>query len=250
MPNNQRPTTNHRFRSVSLLFVLALLSIATRAQTVGKLRLMVDPGNNFQFVLDHKYRMQQREVELSAGPHHFSFWAPERVVFDTTFTVLQNEMREVFVRLPYSEEYRTYQEEWQRLRKRMWLEVALPSAVTLGTGILAYSAFRNYKNAHDQLQADEEAYRTGSDPAALAGLKGTVIPRHKDEFKDRRGVFLASAGVFAAVAATSAWMIIRYDKRPDPRFFDREKVRFDGLAWMPDRGGRGLLMAGLHINLR
>lgn len=230
--------------------VLALLAVPCVAQTVGKLRLMVDPGNNFQFVLDHKYRMQQREVELATGQHHFSFWAPERVVFDTTLVVLENEMREVFVRLPYSAEYRAYQEELRVLKKRMWLEVALPSAVTLGAGILAYSTFKQYQNAHDQLTADEEAYTSGADPAQLASLKGDIIPNHKSEFRDKRGIFFATAGLFTAVAAGSAWMIVRYNKRSDPKFFDREKVKFDGLVWLPSHDNGGLLLAGLHLDLR
>ncbi len=245
-----RPTTGNLAKALFTACVFALLALALPAQTVGKLRLMVDPGNNFQFVLDHKYRLQQREVELATGAHHFSFWAPERVVLDTTLTVTENAMREVLIRLPFSSEYRAYQEELRGLKKRMWLEVALPSAVTLASGILTYSTYRQYKESHDQLAADEAAYRSGADPSQLAGLKEEVIPRHKDEFKDKRGIFFVSAGLFAAVAAGSAWMIVRYNKRSDPKFFDREKVKFDGLVWLPERDGQGLLLAGLHVNLR
>lgn len=233
-----------------LVVLLALSFASASAQTVGKLRLMVDPGNNFEFVLDHKYRMQQREVELSTGQHHFSFWAPERVVLDTNLNVLENQLREVFVRLPFSAEYRAYQEELRVLKKRMWLEVALPSALTVGAGILAFSTFKQYQDAHDRLSADEDAYRTGADPAQLTGLKEDVIPRHKDEFKDKRGIFFVTAGTFAAVAAGSAWMIVRYNKRSNPRFFDREKVKFDGLVWVPSREIGGMWFAGLHLNIR
>ena len=231
-------------------WIAILLAFSSAAQTVGKLRLMVDPGNNFQFVLDHKYRMQQREVELATGQHHFSFWAPERVVVDTTLTVLENGMREVFVRLPFSPEYRAYQEELRVLKKRMWLEVALPSVVTVGAGILTFSAFKRYQDAHDQLTTDEEAYRTGADPVQLKGLKEDVIPRHKDEFRDTRGIFFVTAGLFTAVAAGSAWMIVRYNKRSNPKFFDREKVKFDGLVWLPSHNSGGVLLAGLHLDLR
>ena len=249
-PDNRQRTTGNLGKALFSTCVFALLAIALPAQTVGKLRLMVDPGNNFQFVLDHTYRLQQREVELATGPHHFSFWAPERMVLDTTLIVTENTMREVLIRLPFSPEYRAYQEELRVLKKRMWLEVALPSALTLGAGILTYSAYRQYKTSHDQLSADEAAYRSGADPAQLAGLKEDVIPRHKDEFKDKRGVFFVSAGLLTAVAAGSAWMIVRYNKRSDPKFFDREKVKFDGLVWLPSPGSEGLWLAGLHVNLR
>ena len=226
-----------------------LLPLFSTAQTVGKLRLMIDPGAGFEFVLDHKYRMQQREVELATGPHHFTFWAPQRMMVDTTLIVLENQTRDVLIRLPFSNEYRAYEEELRREKNRMWLHVALPSAVTLGMGIVTYGTFRQYRDAHEQLSIDEEAYRLGADPAQLADLKSEVIPRHKNEFTDKRGVFYASVGVFAAVAAGSAYMIIRQAKRPAPRFHDSEKVKFDGLVWLPGHDEGGMWLTGIHIDL-
>ena len=38
---------------------------------------MVDPGHDFEFIVDHKQRMQQREVKLTEGLHSFSLWAPD-----------------------------------------------------------------------------------------------------------------------------------------------------------------------------
>ena len=67
--------------------VMASGMSAVQAQTSGKLRLVVDPGDSYEFVLDHQFRMQKREVELLTGPHHFSFWAPERSIVDTTITM-------------------------------------------------------------------------------------------------------------------------------------------------------------------
>lgn len=232
----------------SLVAMWAITSLS--AQTVGKLRLMIDPGAGFEFVLDHKYRMQQREVELSTGPHHFTVWAPERSIVDTTFIVLENQTRDVVVRLPFSPEFRAYEEELRQEKKKMWLNVALPSAVTLGAGILTYSTFKQYKNAHDQLVADEDAYRTGADPRSLEELKSEVIPRHKNEFTDKRGLFFVSVGIFGAVAAGSTYLMTRYSKRPIPKFFDREKVKFDGLVWLPSGDDGGMWLTGIHLNLR
>lgn len=226
------------------------MATCASAQTAGKLRLMVDPGAGFEFVLDHKYRMQQREVELATGPHHFSIWAPQRMVVDTTLFVLPDQTRDVYIRLPFSNEYRAYEDELRAEKKKLWLRVALPTAATIGTGLLAYSTFRKYKDAHDQLVADEEAYRTGADPRALADLKSDVIPRHKSEFTDKRGLFYVSTGIFAAVAAGSAYMIIRNGKRPVPKFFDREKVKFDGLVWLPGMDDGGMWLTGIHLDLR
>jgi hypothetical protein len=254
----QQPTTNNqqhlgkrqRIRSITCLLVLSMLCPSLLAQTVGKLRLMIDPGAGFEFVLDHKYRMQQREVELGTGPHHFTFWAPERSMVDTTLIVLENQTREALVRLPFSPEYRAYQEELRQEKKKLWLEVALPTAATLGAGILTYSTFKQYRDAHDQLSEDEDAYRLGADPRQLADLKSEVIPRHKSEFTDKRGLFFASVGILTAVAAGSAYMIIRHAKKPAPQFHDREKVKFDGLVWAPSGNDGGMWLAGLHLDLR
>ena len=65
---------------MGVLAYLLFLTILSTAQSAGKLRFSIDPPTGYQFVLDHKVRMAQQEVELSAGPHHFSFWAPQRMV--------------------------------------------------------------------------------------------------------------------------------------------------------------------------
>lgn len=230
-------------------FLLLLLPFCSQAQSVGKLRFTVDPGSNYSFVLDHKFRMQQREVELAAGPHHFTFWAPQRRMLDTTLTVEAGRTREVWIRLPYSAEFVAYERELTRQKNENWLRMALPSAVTLGTGILAWSSWRRYKEAHDRLVEGNERYRTSSDPQELADLRSVIIPGDKDAFKDRQRAWIISAGAFTAVAAVSTWMIVRTARQKAPTFQDAEKVRFDGLVWLPGERG-GMLLTGMHIDLR
>ena len=238
-----------RIRVAIWIFAQIVFVATTTAQAAGKLRFIVDPGSGYSFVLDHQYRMQQREVDLIAGPHHFTFWAPERRMIDTTINVVEGRTREITILLPYSDEYRKYERDLRDLKKQTWLNVALPSVLTIGAGVLMGSGYRKYKNAHEQLEADEQAYRSGSDPLRIAQLKDVLIPSHKSELADKRGVFYLTTGVFAAVAAGSAYMIIRHAKRPAPSFRDAEKVRFDGLVWVPSSGG-GYFMTGLHIDLR
>lgn len=233
---------------MAVLFV-AQMAQGLMGQTAGKLRLMIDPGAGFEFVLDKKYRMQQRELELSTGPHHFSIWAPQRMVVDTMLIVLPDQTRDVVVRLPFSPEFRDYEEALRQEKKKMLIRVAIPSALTFGTGILAYSTFRQYKKAHDRLVEDEEAYRTGSDPRTLADLKSEVIPRHKNEFSEKRALFFVTAGIFTVAAAGTAYMAIRNAQRPMPKFFDREKVKFDGLVWLPSGERGGMWLAGLHLDI-
>jgi hypothetical protein len=232
------------------MITLLLVGGSVVAQTAGKLRFIVDPGGNYSFVLDHQFRMQQREVELSAGPHHFTFWAPERRMVDTTIMVVENRTKDVTIYLPYSAEYRAYDHELHAMKKRNWLHMVLPSAATLGAGVLMGTSFVKYKAANDQLKEDEQAYRSGSDPRSLQQLKDVVIPSHKSDFKDRQGVFYITTGLFALVAAGSAWVVVRNAKRSVPKFNDAERVKFDGLVWMPSPQGGGYWLTGLHINLR
>ena len=79
--------------------------------------------------------------------------------------------------------------------------------------------------------------------------KIVLIPGHKSDLADKRSVFYVTTGLFAAVTVGSTWMIIRNAKRGAPKFNDTERVKFDGLVWLPsDRGG--YFMTGMHINLR
>lgn len=241
----------HRWPSIIMLAGLpGMLPVCTTAQSVGRLRFMVDPPTGYEFVLDHKYRMAQQEVELSTGPHHFSFWAPQRMVTDTTLIVMENSIRDVRLRLPFSNDFRFHEQAVRSDRKKVWTRVVLPSVLTAGAVGATVGTFLGYQRAHHRLRDDREAYINGSDPGALASLKSDVIPRHKDEFRAKRGLFLASAGVCAVVAAGTTWLIVRHARRERPTFFDREKVKFDGLVWMPTGRGTGVWMAGLHYDIR
>jgi disulfide bond formation protein DsbB len=236
-------------RALAILYVLIVGSLAVVAQSAGKLRFVVDPGGSYSFILDHQYRMQQREVELSAGPHHFTFWAPERRMVDTTLFVVEDRTKDVFIRLPFSDEYRAYERELREVKKQNLLGLALPTLATVGTGVLAGITYSGYNKAHNELLADEELYRSGSDPRAIQELKEVTIPNHKSAFADKRTTFFITAGVFAAVAAGSTYMIIRTLRKPAPAFRDTQKVKFDGLVWLPS-GSSGYFLTGLHIDLR
>lgn len=232
---------------MSTVALIAVTSLV--AQTTGKLRLLIDPGANYHFVLDHQYRMQQREVELTPGPHHFSFWAPERKITDTTLMVEAGRSKDVILRLPVSPEYVEYRRQIGQYQKERRYKITIPLAVTAGLGVFAGYSFLQHKASHDQLVEDEEAYRTGDSPAALSVLKNETIPGHEADFKSDRTRFIISGGLFTCAAAYTVYNIVKYGKRPKPVFEDKEKIKFDGLVWLPgERGGQ--IFMGMHINLR
>jgi hypothetical protein len=157
--------------------------------------------------------------------------------------------KDIILRLPHSPEYVDYQREMSQLKKEQWLGRVLPSAVTLGTGIWAVSSFVNYKDAHEQLEADEALYTSSASPNGLQQLKEVDVPTHQEEFAQARTNFYISGGVFLASAAFTTWSIIKASKKPVPTFQDKEKVKFDGLVWVPDRRG-GTWAMGLTIPIK
>lgn len=218
-------------------WVLAVSGSAVLAQDTGTLRFNIDPAASYVFVVDHRFRMQQREVELAAGAHHFSFWAPQRRVVDTTLTIVGGRTTEFSMRLPFSLEYLVYQRDLKAYRKDMRMMRLVPAAAT-GCA-LVYTAFKyvDMKKAHDVLERDRSAYADAASPHAITVLKTETMPADKDAFSKARSSFAVATGITALCAGTTAYLYMRSAKRPKPVFNDAEKLRFDGLSWMPDADG-------------
>jgi hypothetical protein len=56
-----------------------------------------------------------------------------------------------------------------------------------------------------------------------------------------------AAGVTVLFAGATAYMYLRSAKQKKPEFIDKEKLRFDGLSWMPGADG-GEWSGGLTWN--
>ncbi len=234
-------------RSALSLLGCCLLLVGS-AQSTGTLRMLIDPGHDFSFIVDKKHRMQQREITLTEGLHDLTIWAPTRVIVDTAVFVIANRTSDLVVRLPYSQEYVAYRTELGRYQtKKRWVRTA-PLLALAGGLVWTGIAIGTYGNAKDVLEADQKAYDINVDPTAIGTLKNSTIPAHNDDLKQARtNLYVASA--FTALSAGAAWYISRRTAKWDrPIFDDKEKVRFDGLAWLPDNSG-GIFMAGLTINL-
>lgn len=232
----------------SLTAALLVQAGAVSAQQAGKLRLLVDPGSGFSFVVDHKFRMQQREVELSTGAHHFTFWAPQRSMVDTSFIVEPDRTKDVIVRLPFSAEYRAYERAMDEHRAYMRANRLWPMAITLGSLVYTGVKLGPYRKAYDALQQDKSDYEHAVIPQTITSIKRDRLPQHKEEFEKAQRGFRIAAGISILAAGTTAYLYARSAKRRAPVFIDQEKVRFDGLAWVPGPQG-GQWMTGLTIDL-
>ncbi|HEX2615965.1 MAG TPA: hypothetical protein VHL57_00405 [Flavobacteriales bacterium] len=218
------------------------------AQTTGTLRLLIDPGNDFQFVVDRKFRMQQRTVELVSGPHAFSFWAPQRRIVDTTITVEPGVTRDFVLHLPYSAEFTAYNKQLNAFRKQQSMKKYVPLGVTVGAAVWALTSYQKMKDAEDALAADEEAYRLTVVPALITVLKEQTIPAHNDNLVKARTQFGITCGLTVVGAGLTWWLWHRANVKRPPPFDDKEKVRFDGLAFGP--APRGGWYGGLTLTLR
>ncbi|MFZ1688747.1 MAG: hypothetical protein WAU70_15060 [Flavobacteriales bacterium] len=218
------------------------------AQTPGTLRLFIDPGNNFSFVLDGKHRMQQREVTLPGGPHRFQFWAPTRRVVDTTLAVFPDRTVDFTMRLPYSEEYKMYQQQMKEFRNNRKLNRLIPMSATGISAIVSTVLFIKYKDAHQQLQEDVTLYNELTSPGAINVLKDQTMVAHQDDFKKAETNFIISASLTGGLALLTGYLYVKSARVKVPMFEDKERIKFDGLAWVPGADG-GTWAGGFTFNL-
>ena len=221
----------------SLSLACVIIAGASMAQSSGKIRLQIDPQKTFTYKLDHRFTMQEADLELLEGPHHFSFWAPQRKVVDTTITMVEGTDKVFSLRLPFSTEYLVYQRDLRSYRKDMRVQRLLPVSATGLSLIYTAVKFGQLKKAHDKLESDRTAYNDATSPYAITYLKGDVIPVHQDEFDKARSGYRVAAGITILFAGVTTYMYLRSAKRPKPEFRDSEKVRFDGLSWAPGVNG-------------
>ena len=233
-------------RAYLLLFLIAPFTVL--AQVAGKVRLLVDPGHNFKFVVDKQFKMEQREVELSEGLHDFSVWAPERMVVDTPVFVVAGRTTDLVVRLPYSPEFKAYSAATGDFEtKRRWYRAA-PIVVGAGGLIWTTIGYTKYSKAKKALEADRTKYDINADPGDIARLKGEVIPQHNEDLAKARRTIYAGASITAIGAFATYYIMRKTAKWERPIFNDQEKIKFDGLAWVPSDQGN-FFMAGLTLSL-
>lgn len=222
---------------IMLACMHAHMGTSLHAQDTGTLRLLIDPGDNFQFVVDRKFRMQQREVTLSGGPHHFAIWAPTRTIVDTTLLVVPGRTTDFVLRLPYSREYLAFRSEMDaHIQKRRWART-WPVAINVGAVAWTIVSYNGYRQAHRRLETDLATYENSVVPAEITVLKEEIIPAHKRDFRQARNMAIASAGVTALSAGFTWWRFKRTAQWPQPVFEDKERIRFEGLAFLPGRQG-------------
>jgi len=229
--------------------IQVLVSGTLHAQSTGQLRFRFEPDRGMQFVLDGKYKLADREITLGEGAHRFTFWAPERLMLDTTLFVEGDKTREVFIRLRYSQDYVDHRRAEERFVKQERWGRYLPPVVTGGAAAWATVSFLNYGKASRELDDLAASYRTSADPGGIQRLKYEEIPAAKSDLRSARTQAYVATGVFAASAAATLIIRKRLAQRKAPVFEDKERIRFEGLAHH-GTGAGGVWSATFSLPLR
>lgn len=207
------------------------------AQEKGEVRLHIAPYEGMQYLLNGVERGDARVLTLPPGDHRFAIWAPDRAIVDTTVTVVAGQALDLRKVLPMSPDYLAYRAARSKYNGRRLAWRGIPLLCTAVGGVFTVVSLNKQNTTYEALEAAEADYASLRDPAAIAKLKESIIPARLDDHKAARGQLLA-AGTFTGLAVgATIYGFIRAAKLEKPAYEDREKVRFEGLAWQPGRAG-------------
>ncbi|MFN6176260.1 MAG: hypothetical protein ACK46G_01850 [Flavobacteriales bacterium] len=218
------------------------------AQSTGRLRLIMEPAGQTDYVLDGQFRMRDREVSLMEGPHRFVFWAPERRMLDTVLTVVAGGTSDVRISLRYSEEYIQWRKQAEQYETQRRWGLYAPPVIAAGAAAWMVVSYMNYSQAHRELDDLEEAYAASTDPGEISSIKSEDIPAAKDDFAKARTQTIVASSLFVVSTGATWYLRRKLSSRTAPVFEDKERTRFEGLVWVPGGTG-GTWMAGLSIPL-
>ncbi len=232
------------------MFVLFSINPALiYAQSTGQVRITSIPENGVRYVLDNKYEMNDREITLSEGDHRFVFWAPEHEMLDTSIFVMGNWSFDLKVNLRRPTEFVQHRAAVEKFKRQQRLARSVPPVVAGGLGVWAAISMINYTKANSDLKDLAGSYTTSSSPGDIQRLKEQEIPEAKDRFTSTRTQAYVSTGLFVASLGAVAYLRRLTTKATPPQYEDQERVRFEGLVWMPGATG-GTWATAISIPLR
>jgi hypothetical protein len=133
------------------------------------------------------------------------------------------------------------------LGKALWR--GLPLIFTVGFGLKGISDRKAHDQAFEDLHTLRDSYATINSPSTIAGLKGVAIPDAQAELDATRRRMTTSFALCGIGALATVYGFIRAGKLTYPQYEDKEKVRFEGLAWVPTANG-GMYLAQIRVPIR
>lgn len=237
-----------RHRALHSIVIFLLSWAGAYAQGKGEIQLNVSPQRGMAYVLNGKERLTNRALVLPAGEHRFAFWSPDRRILDTTLTVIADSTVAFYKTLAPTEAFLTYQAGLKRAKHKRLLYRAVPLLATVVGGVFTMNAKKENDAAYDALKSAEEEYATLRTPFIIANHKTNVLPslqaEHDAAYRRMRLMMVGTS----VVALATVWGFIRAARVEDPTYEDQEKLRFDGLVWLPGQNG-GTFHAGMSYRL-
>jgi hypothetical protein len=239
-----------------LVFVLVVgqAFAQTQAQTPNSatIKLFVQPFYDVEYIYNDTMRLKEASVHvvrLPAGDHRFLFWAPNCSILDTTLHVESDKDMELHKVLKRTPEFLATERDRSRIRLHRTLWRGSPLLFTVGFGIKAFSDHKAHDRAYDDLHALRDSYSTLHVPSSIDALKQSTIPAAQDKLDATRRHLMISAALCSVGVLATVYGFIRAGKLKYPEYEDKEKVRFEGLAWLP-MGNSGMYLAQIGVPLR
>ncbi|MGV9012760.1 MAG: hypothetical protein ACOH13_09220 [Flavobacteriales bacterium] len=218
----------------------------------AEVKFLVQPFGQVEYILNGNERLKEVLVPAArfpSGDHRLYFWAPNCSILDTTLHIEAGKDMELRKVLKQTPEFLAYKKEsfHTGLEKALWR--GLPLIFTVGFGLKGISDRKAHDQAFEELHSLRDSYATINSPSTLAGLKSVAIPAAQAELDATRRRMTTSFALFSIGVLATVYGLIRSGKLTYPQYEDKEKVHFEGLAWVPTANG-GMYLAQIRVPIR
>ncbi len=188
---------------------------------------------------------QLREFRTVPGDYRFTFWAPGRLLKDTSLALPAGFRKDLVLKLEVDPDHLVYKEKMRQFkaqRRRAWL----PALVTLGAGIYTLDKVMAQHVAVDALESIDTKYLAMRDPNEIRQLKSEELSAMQDKIDELSSRATMGAVVTGVLATASVFVLAKAYSKDAPVPSDRSRLQFEGLSWLPG----GPLWCGLTISLK
>lgn len=245
-----REARNDQDIGKALVVAACLLVHAVNAQERVELKFQVFPMNGLMVRIDDQAPAQGiSAVSVEPGTHRFRFWAPGFAVWDTILHVAQGQDALLRKVLRHSPDHIAYQEGRQHIARQKAALRGVPLLATAITGYLSLKSKKDHDQAYDDLLALQDTYEASNSVSGIGVIKQESLPDARSEVDRTRKALTTNLAICGVAVAATVYGFMRAAKLEYPAYEDRDKVRFEGLSWIPDGKG-GTWLAGLTIPIR
>lgn len=236
----------------TIIFILTIWSLNGHLQAQdeqGTVRYLINPAGLIQEKLDGKLQVRARTRALDVGTHRFTFYASGFQLLDTVVDIHPGATLDLRYVLKPDPEHVASRKAQKKHQNARLLGVYTPGVLTLAGSVWVANAMKKERAAYDALKASEAEYGTLNSPSQVQALKDEVIPSQQETLQDAQQNLLTASIATGFMAGLTVWGIIRSGHHTVPVYEDKQKIRFDGIAWWPSSAG-GMLFTSVTFPIR